>query len=76
MKKVVAKDGITLPTGQYLKKGTNVGVHACVHRDEDVWECANEFRPLRFVGEGSKGGVPLERTSGTFLGFSHGRHAW
>jgi cytochrome P450 len=80
LKKVVAKKGVRLPSGEFLPCGTNVGFHQYpVHRDEDVYHCAGEFRPLRFVTEGGNGvrkGVPLVQTSGTFLGFSHGRHAW
>lgn len=79
LKKVVAKEGVRLPSGEHLKCGTNVGYHAFpVHRDENIYECAQEFRPLRFVGEqdGQKTGAALVTTSSTFMAFSHGRHAW
>lgn len=77
MKKVVKKEGVRLPSGELLPMGTNVGLHQyVVHRDEDIYEGADEFRPLRFIGEKGSGGVPLVQTSATFMAFSHGRHAW
>lgn len=79
LKKVVAKEGVRLPSGEHLKCGTNVGFHAVpVHRDESIYECAQEFHPLRFVNEqdGQKTGPALVTTSSTFMAFSHGRHAW
>ncbi|CZR56230.1 related to cycloheximide-inducible protein CIP70 (cytochrome P450 family) [Phialocephala subalpina] len=78
LKKVVAKEGVRLPSGEHLVCGTNVGFHAFpVHRDEHVYECSQEFRPLRFVsGQGDqKQGTALVTTSSTFMAFSHGRHA-
>ncbi|KAE8446318.1 hypothetical protein EG329_012065 [Mollisiaceae sp. DMI_Dod_QoI] len=80
LKKVVAKDGVTLPSGEHLKCGTNVGFHAYpIHRDEDVYECAQEFKPLRFIcedeGDEGKRGAALVTTSSTFMAFSHGKHA-
>jgi hypothetical protein len=49
MKEVVAKDGVTLPSGLHLACGTKVGVHATpVHRDEDIYTDALQFKPFRF----------------------------
>lgn len=80
LKKVVKKEGVRLPSGEHLPFGTNVGFHQYpIHRDEDIYERATEFRPWRFLTEDEKGvkrGVPLVQTTGTWLGFSHGRHAW
>lgn len=78
LKKVVARAGVRLPSGEWLKYGTNVGFHqGPIHRDESIYPGANEFRPLRFLDlMGKGGGVPLVQTSATFLAFSHGRHAW
>ncbi|KUJ23764.1 cytochrome P450 [Mollisia scopiformis] len=74
LKKVIAREGVRLPSGEWLKRGTNVGFHQSVlHRDEDIYEGAEEFRPLRFVDE--RAGAPVVQTSKVFLGFSHGRHA-
>jgi cytochrome P450 len=49
MKQVVARDGVTLPSGLHLPYGTKVGVHAApVHRDEDIYPDALQFKPFRF----------------------------
>jgi cytochrome P450 len=92
MKEVVAKDGVTLPSGQHLPRGTKVGVHSApIHRDEDIYPNASEFKPFRFrtMGSGSEDrptddysdkmvgkGIPLVTTSSKFMAFSHGKHAW
>ena len=92
MKEVVAKDGVTLPSGQHLPRGTKVGVHgAPIHRDEVIYPNASEFKPFRFRTMGPGGedrptddysdkivgsGIPLVTTSSKFMAFSHGRHAW
>jgi cytochrome P450 len=80
LKQVVAKNGITLPSGQRLPKGTNVGVHQYpVHHDEDIYTEHWKFDPMRFCTLGDDGkfqGPRLETTSTSFMGFSHGRHAW
>jgi cytochrome P450 len=93
MKEVVAKDGVTLPSGQHLPCGAKVGIHASpVHRDEDIYPDALEFKPFRFRNMGSPSeshlptddslekvagkGIPLVTTSSNFMAFSHGKHAW
>jgi cytochrome P450 len=89
MKQVVAKDGVTLPSGQHLPCGTKVGVHgAPVHRDENIYSDAQVFKPFRFCSNGSENmvddysekvvgeGIPLVTTSSNFMAFSHGRNAW
>jgi hypothetical protein len=49
LKEVIAKDGVTLPNGVHLKKGTKVGIHAYpVHHDEDLYPNAYEFNAMRF----------------------------
>jgi cytochrome P450 len=54
MKQVVAKNGVTLPSGQHLPYGSKVGVHSSpVHRDEDIYPDAQEFQPFRFRNMGS-----------------------
>lgn len=91
LKEVVAKDGVTMPNGLHLPTGTKVGVHAYpVHHDEDVYQGAYSFNPLRFssqatkehsedeksvAGQGKRGTL-LVTTSSNFMAFSHGRHAW
>jgi cytochrome P450 len=89
MKEVVAKKGVTLPSGHHLPRGTKVGVHASpVHRDDDIYPDALEFKPFRFCSNGGErmvddysekvvgNGIPLVTTSSNFMAFSHGRHAW
>lgn len=50
MKEVVAKEGVTLPSGIHLPGGTKVGIHASpVHRDGDIYPDALEFQPFRFL---------------------------
>ncbi|KAH8763018.1 putative Ent-kaurene oxidase [Hyaloscypha sp. PMI_1271] len=88
MKEVVAKKGVTLPSGHHLPRGTKVGVHASpVHRDDDIYPDALEFKPFRFCLNGGLrmvddysekvggNGIPLVTTSSNFMAFSHGRHA-
>lgn len=90
MKSVVAPGGVRLPDGTHLPRGANVGFQAySVHRDEDVYRDAAEYRPFRFVDDEDPGagekqqqqqqqGRPLAlvSTSPVFLAFSHGANAW
>jgi hypothetical protein len=49
LKEVVAKDGVTMPNGLHLPQGVKVGIHANpIHHDEDIYQDAYSFRPLRF----------------------------
>ena len=88
LKEVVSKDGVTLPDGTHLPRGVKVGIHqSALHRDEDIYPEASKFLPLRFCtkteepvnntpdGHGRRGAA-LVTTSATWLGFSHGKHAW
>lgn len=84
MKMVVAPKGVTLPDGSHIPRGTKVGVSAySIHHDEGNYPDAMRFDALRFVRdqdgdeeEGRKRPLRLVNTSETFLGFSHGSHAW
>ncbi|CZT05742.1 uncharacterized protein RCO7_03910 [Rhynchosporium graminicola] len=90
LKEVVQKDGVTLPTGEHLPRGTHVGIHAWpVHHDEQYYKDPFAFDPLRFCTREEKGvndmadsgqfarykGASLVTTSSIFMAFSHGRHA-
>jgi cytochrome P450 len=86
-KMVVARHGVEIPDGSRIPCGVKVGVSAySVHRDEANYADAGRFDAFRFVdnekvkvkGEGERGAGPkgLVNTSETFLGFSHGSHAW
>lgn len=84
MKTVVAPQGVTIPDGSRISFGTKVGVSGySIHHDEDIYVDARRYRAFRFVGgvmgekgEGNGKARGLVATSETFLGFSHGRHAW
>jgi cytochrome P450 len=79
MKMVVAPEGVTLPDGSHIPYGTKVGVSGySVHHDEELYASALEYDPFRFVTPpgGVKKPLALVTTSDTFLGFSHGSHAW
>ncbi|KAH7327064.1 cytochrome P450 [Rhexocercosporidium sp. MPI-PUGE-AT-0058] len=87
LKEVSHKNGVTLPTGEHLPRGTKVGIHAYpVHHDENYYKDPYKFNPMRFcsLGEklvdgsancGSNKGTALVTTSSIFMPFSHGRHA-
>ncbi|QDS76922.1 hypothetical protein FKW77_004422 [Venturia effusa] len=82
MKKVVAPEGVTLPSGDFLPKGTNVGITSyAVQHDESVYKNAFKFDPFRFSrpleNPLAKGARPLSMVTTTddFMAFSHGRHA-
>ena len=69
LKEVIANDGITLPCGIHLKKGTKVGIHAYpIHHDEDLYPNANQFNAMRFctVDEEKPAGDHLEKVAGNF----------
>lgn len=81
-RKVIAKGGITTPTGIHIKEGNKVGISGWSrHRDAGVYPDADTFIPLRFV-EGSPHEAKSQAPGGTsavdsnldFLTFSHGRH--
>ncbi|KAF1814611.1 cytochrome P450 [Eremomyces bilateralis CBS 781.70] len=76
MKMVKKKEGITLPSGEYIPYGMKVGVTSySAQHDEDFWHDAMRFEPFRHL-EGDDGKPhAMVSTSETFMGFSHGRHA-
>ncbi|OTA98873.1 hypothetical protein M426DRAFT_28032 [Hypoxylon sp. CI-4A] len=85
MKMVVAPEGVTLPDGSHIARGTKVGVSGySIHHDEDIYADANTYDPFRFTAarpsgdekkKKKKGPQSLVSTSETFMGFSHGSHA-
>ncbi|KAB8259958.1 cytochrome P450 [Aspergillus pseudonomiae] len=79
-RRVVQKEGITLPDGQFLPRGTWLAVAAVgVHHDEQTYEDPDEYRPFRFLStddekqESKAMMIPV--TSEKFLAFGHGRHS-
>lgn len=88
---VVKKEGVVLPSGQYLKKGTKIGLPVLpIHRDSDIYDEALTLDAFRFCGSDQtaektggrtdsparSGHVELINTSESFLAFGHGKHAW
>jgi cytochrome P450 len=81
MKMVVAPEGVTLPDGSHIPCGTKVGVSGySIHHDDANYPDAMRYDAFRFAGDqagsGEKTPRGLVNTSETFLGFSHGSHAW
>jgi cytochrome P450 len=91
-KKVMAPQGIDLPSGEHLPYGVLVGITASgTHYDNSVYPNADTYEPFRFsdlpnIAEADKstGNVdrvlrkpsPMVSTSDDYLAFSHGSHAW
>jgi len=87
MKKVVAPEGIRIPSGHHLPYGAKVGVTSYgIHHDESAYENALHYEAFRFSasieksrreGKGSKTKpLNLITTSNDWMAFSHGRHSW
>ena len=68
--------------GTFLPKGTMLSVNpAAAHRNDEMYDRSDEFRPFRFakLRDSSKGVSTRNQmvaTSSEFLAFGHGRHAW
>ncbi len=79
-REVIHADGLTLPTGQHLPRGTWVGASTIdVNLDERFYPNPMQYDPRRFLSEGQ----PTESrkidrltTTSTFLSFGAGRHSW
>lgn len=92
MKMVMARDGVTIPSGEHLPFGTKVGVTSYgVHHDESVYSNAYEFDAFRFSSPSElskpyeaesddtskkKKAFSMVTSTDYFMGFSHGRHIW
>ena len=75
-KAVVARQGVTLPSGEHLPMGTKCGIASYgPHHDDRIYTDAHTFDPLRYCTNSEKKS-DLVTTSTYFMGFSHGRHAW
>ncbi|KAF3384470.1 Cytochrome P450 monooxygenase paxP [Penicillium rolfsii] len=74
LREVVPRDGLTLPNGQILNKGSWLAVPSIpIHNDERFYENADHFKAFRFVLDGKS--ESCVSTSDTFLSFGHGRSA-
>jgi len=83
-RRVVAKDGVTTPSGVKLPYNTTVAVPSyTVLHDEETYPDAHEFKPFRFseqrsdenVGYVKRAGKQFATTSKEYLAFGHGKHA-
>jgi cytochrome P450 len=88
-RKVVPKEGVTLPSGQHLPKGTWLGVPVVgIHSDENIYPNAAKYEPFRFCNrkpgeepDEKDAAVPVTSTgvvnvTDTFLPFGAGKFAW
>lgn len=81
---VLAKQGITLPSGQHLSKGTWLGVPTVGPQlDEAIYPNSRTYQPFRFCnrqpGEIKEGPITTNSISNiteTFLPFGLGKWAW
>ncbi|KAI9172702.1 Cytochrome P452 monooxygenase [Paramyrothecium foliicola] len=80
-KTVMAKEGITIPSGEHLPYRSKVGVaNYGPQHDPKVYgeKSGFEFDPFRFSrskDEGPLSGLSFVTTGEYYMGFSHGRHA-
>lgn len=74
---VVARDGLTTPSGVHLVRGTHVSVPVySVMRDDTVYPDAGNYHPFRFSQKMQRSSPStLPTTSADFLAFGHGKHA-
>lgn len=79
-REVIHADGLTLPTGQHLPRGTWVGASTMdVNLDERFYSNPMQYDPRRFLSERQPTeSQKIDRltTTSTFLSFGAGRHSW
>ena len=83
-KKVIAPQGIDLPSGEHIPPGVMIGITATgTHYDNSIYPDAEQYNPFRFtqdindrVGAVHPKPLPLVSTTNEYLAFSHGNHAW
>lgn len=91
-REIVHRDGLTLPDGHHLPRGSWVGFPvAGVHFDERFYPDPVTYDPFRFIssitepkpgstftdiGSRPQKYLSMGVTSNTFLSFGHGHHSW
>jgi cytochrome P450 len=88
-RKVVSKEGITLPSGQQLPKGARLGVPIVgIHSDENIYPNAAKYEPFRFCNrkpgeevDEKDAAIPVTSTgvvnvTDIYLSFGVGKSAW
>jgi cytochrome P450 len=86
MKKVIAPEGVRIPSGEHLPYGSKVGVTSyAIHHDESIYKDAYTFDAFRFCkspegrecdSKESHTSTSMVTSADNFMAFSHGRHAW
>ena len=75
-KAVVARQGVTLPSGEHLPMGSKCGIASYgPHHDDKIYRNPHYFDAFRHCAA-SETKSSLVTTGTYFMGFSHGRHAW
>jgi cytochrome P450 len=88
-RKVVPKEGVTLPSGQHLPKGSLLGVPVVgIHSDENIYPNAAKYEPFRFCNrkpgeepDGKDAAISVTSTADVnitdiFLSYGAGKFAW
>lgn len=87
-KVIVAREGVTLPSGEHLPYRATVGIASYgPHHDENVYPKPDKFDPFRFSpsaesskddpnGKGEAAPKLFVTTGDYYMGFSHGRNTW
>jgi cytochrome P450 len=79
-REVIHPDGLTLPTGQHLPRGSWVAASTLdVHLDERFYPDPAHYDPSRFLSYpklNDSQSTSRLTTSSSFLTFGAGRHAW
>ena len=90
IREVVPEEGLILPDGNHLPKGTLVGAPLPgIHMDGEHYSDPEGFHPFRFAKTPNATNLkstdreskaisrtPLVQTGSTFIGFGYGRNAW
>nr|OQO23591.1 hypothetical protein B0A51_08093 [Rachicladosporium sp. CCFEE 5018] len=76
LRRVVAKEGLSLPDGTHIPNGIYIGLSAeGIHMDPELYEAPEEFRPFRFAGmDGREKARKLVSIGTDYLPFGYGRH--
>lgn len=73
VKQYTFSNGVTVPVGSRVYSPLNA-----IHRDDDIYENADEFVGFRFLKMNDAGDPTSQAatTSPEYLQFGHGSHAW
>ena len=75
LREVVPEDGLLLPGGERVARGTWVGAPVqAVHMDDRFYNSPDQYDPFRFARMDDR--VDATQISDTFMRWGHGRSAW